>query len=302
MTPPQFRLGLVGYGEVGHALGAGMRSAGNTHVVAYDIAWLDSPYSGQIRAHADADGVRLVESPEMLARESDFIIAVTPGSKSVAAASAIAGFLTSEHTYVDIASSTPRVKVEVARVLANSGAAVADGGIVGTPLRDGHRLPIVASGPAAERFRDIMNPWGLRIEVVGTEIGAGSAFKIVRSVVMKGLEALLVECGLASARYGIQDEVFASISAWMDTGPFMDTVTFLLRTNVIHAQRRSEEMEMSASALEEIGIEPIMTRATVRRLTDIAAMGLKEHFDGKVPDDHRVALAAVEARLGSSRP
>ena len=302
MAPPQIRLGLVGYGEVGHAIGSGMRGEGNEDVVAYDIAWREGPFQERIRTNAERAGVALVSSPEELAREAAFIIAATPGSQSVAAATAIAPFLTARHFYVDIASATPAVKRDVARVLASSGALVADGGIVGTPLRDGHRLPIVASGPAAGAFRDTLNPWGMRVEVVGEAIGAGSGLKIVRSVVMKGLEALLVECGLASARYGIQDEVFASIAQWMDTEPFMKTVSFLLRTNVIHAERRSEEMIMSAAALEDVGIEPIMTRATIRRLSDIAAMGLKKHFEGEVPTDHRTAVAAIDERLGSPIP
>lgn len=297
MERRQIRLGLVGYGEVGSGLGLGLRTEGLQHVVAYDIAAFEGPFSGLIQKRANEAGVRLMRTRQELARESDILIAAVPGSECVVAAQPFASALDAHHVYVDIASATPTIKRRVGEVLAASGAQVADGGIMGSPLQDGHRVLIKGSGPAATTFAAALVPWGMRFDVVSDVLGAGSGIKIVRSVVMKGMEALFVECALGASRHGIEDDVFASIAEFMDARPFMETVKFLLRTEVIHAARRAEEAEMSAEALEEVGVEPIMTRATKQVLQRSAGMRLKEHFKGIVPDDYKTAVAAIDKAL-----
>jgi 3-hydroxyisobutyrate dehydrogenase-like beta-hydroxyacid dehydrogenase len=293
----QIRLGLIGYGEVGGAIGHGLRAQGLEHVVAYDIDAFDGTFSALIQERAGEAGVRLMRTPRELAQEADVIIVAVPGSECVDAAKAFAGALDAHHVYVDIGSATPRVKETVGAVLSPSGAQVADGGIMGSPLNDGFRILIKGSGPAAQTFADALNPWGMRYDVVSDVLGAGSGIKIIRSVVMKGMEALFVECALGASRYGIEDAVFESISEFMDARSFMETVKFFLRTDVIHAGRRAEEAAMSAEALEEVGIEPVMTRSTSAVLQRSADMRLKEQFKGIVPDDYKLAVKAIDDKL-----
>jgi 3-hydroxyisobutyrate dehydrogenase-like beta-hydroxyacid dehydrogenase len=297
MERRQVRLGLIGFGEVGNGIGSGLRKEGLESVAAYDIAAFEGPFAELIQGRARAAGVELVRSPEALAQAADYIIAVTPGSECVVAAESVAPYLDEHHRYLDIASATPTVKQAVGTVLERGGALVGDGGIMGSPLNDGHAVLVKISGPAATEFHEAFVPWGMRLDVVGTALGAGSGIKIVRSVVMKGMEALFIECALASGRLGIQDEVFASISEFMDARPFFETVKFLLCTDVIHSERRAEEAAMSADALVEAGIEPVMTRATSAVLQRSADMRLKEHFGGEVPKDHKVAVAAIDRSL-----
>jgi 3-hydroxyisobutyrate dehydrogenase-like beta-hydroxyacid dehydrogenase len=168
---------------------------------------------------------------------------------------------------------------------------------MGSPLENGFRVPILASGPAAEAFRDLMAPWGMRIELVGERVGVASGIKIIRSVVAKGLEALLVECALGARRYGIDEAVLASFGKFMDQRPFVETANLLLVTNVIHAERRAEEAAMSADALAEIGVEPIMTRSTAERLRWVANLGMKAYFSGAAPRHYQEAIDAIETRL-----
>src|SRR2546423_1860954 len=82
--------------------------------------------------------------------------------------------------------------------------------IIGAPLQDGFRVPLIASGEAAPAFRGLMVPWGMNVTVVGDALGAASGIKILRSVLIKGFEALVVECALGCARYGIREDVFRS--------------------------------------------------------------------------------------------
>ena len=291
----QHRLGFIGYGEIGSTLGAGLRGAGLEEVASYDSGAFDGPYATLIQERARAAGVVLLRSPAELAARSDILVGVTPGSASVASATDFMPHLQARHLFIDIASATPKVKQAVAAALEGSGARVADGSIVGTP-KDGLALPILASGPAAEAVRDALAPWGMRIDPVGPELGTASAIKILRSVLIKGIEALLDEMLLGARRYGLDDAVLASASKTL-ARPFPELAAGLLTTGVIHAKRRAEEAGMAAEALADVGIDPIMTRSTEARLQWVEALGLKEHFGGRVPETWQQALEAIEVRL-----
>lgn len=297
MDRRQIRLGLIGYGEVGRGIAAGLRSAGLETVAAYDTGAFEGAFSILKQEHARAAGVEIAESPEALALRADYIVSVVPATACAAAADAIAGHLGPRHAYLDLVSATPAVKLRIAENLSRNGVGVADGGIMSSPLHDGHRILIKVSGPAAQAFSDSLGPWGMRIEIVGQTLGAATGIKILRSVVMKGLEALLHECAVGSERYGIRAEVLETISEFMDERPFAETAKFLLRSGVIHAGRRAGEAAMATEALAEAGVDAVMTRATAQTLRTIADLGLKEHFGGIVPDDHECAVAAVDRAL-----
>jgi 3-hydroxyisobutyrate dehydrogenase-like beta-hydroxyacid dehydrogenase len=293
----QIQLGILGFGEVGQGIGTGLRAEGLEHVAAYDIGAFAGPFSALKQACAREAGIALLGSPVELAAGADLIIIAVPAANSEEAAGSIADDIDARHLYFDLVSTTPAVKVRQAERLAAKGALIADGGIMSSPLHDGHRIIIKASGPGAARAHDLLTPWGMRIEVVSDKLGAATGIKILRSVVMKGLEALLHECAIGAERYGIREEVLETTAEFMDSRPFAETAKFLIRSGMIHAGRRSGEAEMAAEALKEVGIEPIMTDATTRMLARVADLGMKEHFGNVVPDDWHEAVAAVDAAL-----
>jgi 3-hydroxyisobutyrate dehydrogenase-like beta-hydroxyacid dehydrogenase len=291
VNPP--RLGLFGYGEVGHGLALGLRAAGLASIAAYQRM----PHSALTQERARASGVRLVSTSAELADVADLILAVTQGSEALNAARSIQNALRAHHCYVDLASATPRTKREIGEVLAPSSARVADGAIEGSPLEHQHRFPVIVSGPGAAFFAEAMTPWGMRIAVVGEELGKAAAIKGLRHILMKGQIALLVECAVAAKRYGIRDEVLASVAEWYDALPFMTNASRVLRTTTVHAARRAEEAGMARAILEELGLEPVMTRATVTLLDRIAKLELRERLGGVPPESHEAALDLMEGVL-----
>lgn len=291
----QVRLGLVGYGEIGSTLGAGLRKAGLDAIFSYDKYAFDGPYSALIQKRAEEAGVTLVRSQQELADAADVIVSVTPGSVSLDSAAAFASCLTARHMFVDFASATPKIKIGVAQTLISTGALIGDASIEGTP-KNGYAMPILSSGPAGERLRDLLNPWGMRIEFVGAELGRASGIKILRSVLIKGIEALTDEMMLAARHYGIDEIVLASASKTL-ARPWMDTVESLIPSGVIHAKRRAEELDMSAEAVADAGIEPVMARAVAARLRWKAELGLKDQFNGIEPPDHKAAIDAIVAKM-----
>ncbi len=292
MTDPvQFRLGLVGYGEIGSTLGRGLRRAGLASISSYDKLAFDGPYASLIQERAREAGVELVRSNQELADRSDLVFSVTPGIASADSAAAFAPCLTDRHTFLDFASATPKIKVGVADALARTGALLGDGSIEGTPLQ-GHAMRMLSSGPAGERVRDLLVPWGMQIEYVGPAVGTASGIKILRSVLMKGIEALTDEMLLAARHYGVDEIVLASAARTL-ARPWMDTVQSLMPSGAIHAKRRAEELDMSAEAVRDAGVDPIMATAVAARLRWKADLGLKEHFDGVTPPSYKEALDAM---------
>jgi 3-hydroxyisobutyrate dehydrogenase-like beta-hydroxyacid dehydrogenase len=300
MDRQQIRLGLIGYGEIGSTLGRGLRDEGLGEIASYDKYAFNGPFAELIQSRAAAAHVPLVRSPQELAARSDLLLGVTPGSASVESADAFAPHLTSDHLFVDLASATPNVKRSVGRIFGGSGAGIGDASIMGTPHADGYCLPILSSGPAAQAFRDLMNPWGLKIECVDGGLGAASGIKILRSVVMKGLEALLVECVLGARRYGIDQAVLESLAKFMDGRPFQQTANFLLTTDVIHAARRAEEAQMSLEALQEAGVDGRMTQATADKLAWVAGLNAKSWLGGVVPQGYTTAIESIEKLLAET--
>jgi 3-hydroxyisobutyrate dehydrogenase-like beta-hydroxyacid dehydrogenase len=291
----QFRLGLVGYGEIGSTLGKGLRGAGLQTITCYDKYAFDGPYADLIQSRAKEAGVKLVRSNQELADAADLIFSVTPGSASLESAAAFAPCLTRRHIFSDFASATPKIKKGVAERLGRTGALLGDGSIEGTPLQ-GYSMRMLSSGPSGERVRDHLVPWGMQIEFVGQDLGRASGIKILRSVLIKGIEALTDEMLLAARHYGIDEIVLASASKTL-ARPWMDTVHSLTPSGVIHAKRRAEELEMSAEAVQDAGIEPIMARAIAARLRWKEALGLKDHFKGTVPAGYKEALDAIEMKM-----
>jgi len=295
----QFRLGLVGYGEIGSTLGGGLRGAGLETIACYDKYAFDGPYADLIQSRAKEAGVTLVRSNQELADAADLIVSVTPGSASLESAEAFAPCLTSRHIFTDFASATPKIKMGVAERLAGTGALLGDGSIEGTPLQ-GYSMRMLSSGPAGERVRDMLVPWGMQIQFVGEKLGTASGIKILRSVLIKGIEALTDEMLLAARRYGIDEVVLASASKTL-ARPWMDTVESLTPSGVIHAKRRAEELEMSAEAVADAGIEPLMARAIAARLRWKEGLGLKDHFKGVVPANYKEALDAIEMKMAEKK-
>jgi 3-hydroxyisobutyrate dehydrogenase-like beta-hydroxyacid dehydrogenase len=299
-TRQQFHLGLVGFGEIGQAFGTALHANGLQHIRAFDplltgVDAASSPAAQAMRDCARAAQIRLVESHEELACESQVILSATPGAYTVLAAKALGPHLRAHHLILDLASCTPALKCEAAAIVAESGASFVDGAIVGASSH-GLGRRILTSGKAAARCRELLSPWQMNIDVLSGEVGSASAVKILRSIIMKGMEALVMECLLASTRYGITADVVASLESSFQK-PFSVLANSLAAGDVIHAARRAEEVEMSAQTLIEVGLDPIVTRAVAERLRWVGRLGLTTHFEGQRPAGYREAIAAIEQAL-----
>ncbi|HEY1758066.1 MAG TPA: DUF1932 domain-containing protein [Bryobacteraceae bacterium] len=285
------RVGFVGFGEAGYHIAKGLRGAGLAGTFAYDI-----DNGERVRRRARDSQTQLVGSNAALAEACDVIFCAVTADQALHAAEHTALFLESRHFYCDVNSVSPQMKQAIGRAVTPLGAKFVEGAMMAPVPPHAHRVPMLLGGEAAPEFAAMLAPFGVRMDVVSTDqIGRAAAVKMFRSVVYKGLEALMFECVMGASQYGAEPRVFASLNESFPGIDFQKLADYMIGRVVIHGERRAREMEEVAATLRELGIEPMMAEATVRRMDWAADLGLKERFGGEFPKTYQEVLDAISA-------
>jgi 3-hydroxyisobutyrate dehydrogenase-like beta-hydroxyacid dehydrogenase len=211
------------------------------------------------------------------------------------AANEAAPHLTAHHLYADLNSVSPALKQEIEAVISKAGARFVEVAVMAPVQPYGHRVPMLLGGPAATSFAETMAPFGMRLELLpsSAEIGSAAAVKMCRSIVVKGLEALMVECVLGATRFGAAGLVFASLNESFPGIDWKTLADYMTNRVVVHGERRAREMEEVAETLRAIGIEPIMAEATARRQGWSARLGLRSRFGPDGPSTYGQMIEAL---------
>jgi 3-hydroxyisobutyrate dehydrogenase-like beta-hydroxyacid dehydrogenase len=289
---------LIGFGEAGQALATGLKGEGAGRIAAWDILFPDAARGAPLRAAAGRLGVRIAADCPDAVRGADVVIsAVTASSNLAAAESALAG-LSAAQFYLDVNSVSPGRKREASRVIGDR-ARFVDTAVMAPVLPLMHKTPMLLAGPHAADLLPLMQHCGMKVDLAGADVGAASGMKMVRSVMIKGLEALSEECFLAARAAGVEDRLIASLTQTFPTLDWAKIADYNLERMASHGIRRAAEMREVAQTLEELGVEPLMTRGTIERQQRTGDAKLKERFGGKVPEDrHAILKALKEAAKG----
>ena len=245
---------FIGFGEAGQAIASGLREAGVERMSAWDILFPDAE-GEKLRQAGAAIGVRCAPAAAAVAA-ADLVISAVTAASSVEAAQSVKAHLAGSRFFLDINSVSPGRKQETAKLLGDA-ARYVDVAVLAPIYPARHRTPMLLAGPHAGRRSDARRTRHAR-DVAGAEIGAAAAIKMVRSVMIKGIEALTLECFLAAARAGVVEQVAASMK---NNYPGLDwaKIAYNLERMAAHGERRAAEMEESADTLRELGVEPLMT-------------------------------------------
>lgn len=165
-----------------------------------------------------------------------------------------------------------------------------------------HRVPILASGSGAVRFKELMQPYGMQIDCLGEKPGKASGLKMFRSIFMKGLVALLIEMLMAARRYDAEDTILQSISETLDQNIFTETVRTIFTKGITSAERMAHEMEDVIETLQYLKLPVDMTRAVREKLAWCSRLGLREKFGGNIPETLDQALSALEDGAARIKP
>ena len=282
---------FIGFGEAGQALAAGLRDAGVNTVAAWDILF-PSPDGQRLCESANQMGVRRGTSVGDAVRGADLIVAAVTAASSLEAAEQAKPFLRPDQYFLDINSVSPGRKQETARAM-DGHARYVDVAVMAPVHPARHQTPALLAGPHAASLEPILTGLDMRVSVAGADIGAAAAIKMVRSVMVKGLEALTLECFLAARRAGVEEQIFASLGKSYPGLDWGKQVEYNLERMANHGTRRAHEMEEVADTLRELGIDPHMTAGTIRRQQEMGDLGKREPLRSAVPQGRTAMLDAV---------
>jgi 3-hydroxyisobutyrate dehydrogenase-like beta-hydroxyacid dehydrogenase len=286
-------IALIGFGEAGAAIARGLcapdgwrslsRPGDNRprRLIAVDTA-LDVDDRGRaLGSEARRLGVDIAGGYTAALGEADLVFCAVPGEDALEAATAAAPLLRPGALYLDLCTITGVMAGQDRAVIEAAGARYVDVAVMGGFFSHGHKAPMILAGADAEATAAWMKGHGFGVSVLGPKPGSASAVKMLRSVMLKGIETLAVESLVAARRQGLLEEVLACY-ADLDLVPFRQYAATLLQTHIVHARRRSEEMELVERTLLETGVEPLMTRAIARSHRRTVDAGIAP-ADGKVP-------------------
>jgi 3-hydroxyisobutyrate dehydrogenase-like beta-hydroxyacid dehydrogenase len=289
------RIGFVGFGEAAYHIAKGLRQPGIESITAFDIKLTDT-----VRRRARETETRLAATNQELASSCDLMMSAVTADHAAAAAEQNAPYLSASHIYADLNSVSPGLKQSIARLIARTGARFAEIAMMAPVPPYGHKVPMLAGGDGAPLFLEKLAPFGISAEIVSSEVGPASATKMFRSIMVKGMEALITECVLGATRYNADERVFASLAESFPGMDWKKLADYMVGRVVLHGERRAREMEEVADTLRELDIEPIMAEAIVRRMDWSVEAGLKQSFGGEAPKSYReVVEAAAKKPVGA---
>ena len=275
------RIGLIGYGEVGKIFSAGLKGqTGVGSVGAWDLKFAEPATCERERAHAAQAGIEAHGSAQALCAASDLVISAVTASSTLAVAEQAAPHLRPGALFLDLNSASPGTKQECARLIEDAGAHYVEAGVMTSVPPYGIRVPMLLGGVRAAELAERLNGWGMDAKPVSEQLGIASAIKMCRSVMIKGLEALVIESYTAARAYGVEDQVLPTLQ---ETFPGIDWSAqgaYFFSRVAQHGQRRAEEMRESARTVQEAGFEPFMARAIADKQQWVADQARAGVFSG----------------------
>lgn len=272
-------LAVIGFGEAGRtfASAGGWGSAAQV----FDRLTASSDHRQAKQDDYAAAGVSGRETLGEALSGADAVISLVTADQALAVATEAAQSIAPGALYLDLNSVAPETKRAAARAIEAVGAHYVDVAVMSPVQPAALSAPLLVSGAKAEAAAERLAALGFtKVRVVGFEIGRASSIKMIRSVMIKGLEALTAECVLAASGAGVLDEVVSSLDASWPGADWGGRADYNLDRMMIHGTRRSAEMEEVVRTLDDLGVGSDMSQGTVVRQARIGALGLKAPPEG----------------------
>ncbi len=293
--PLRWRIGLVGYGEVGRILAEDLRARG-VAVCAHDLK-LDGAAAAPLREHARVAPGR----PVRLARRTGRAAAIWSSAPSPPARRCRSRWRVPRRSVparwlLDFNSASPGAKRRAAGAIDGAGGRYVEGAVMTSIPPYRIRVPLLLGGPAAAELVPALTALGFDASVASERLGVASATKMCRSVMIKGLEAMVIESFTAARAHGVEDAVIASLH---ETFPGIDWEAqgaYFFQRAIEHGRRRSEEVREVAETVREAGLEPWSATGTAERQAWVADLADAGIFGARgTPDFARSADWRTEA-------
>lgn len=300
---PPDGIAFIGFGEAASAFRSGWRQLFPALAIgAYDIK-TDDP-SEAVRAAKWADyeaaGIDGRASPGEALAETAAVFSLVSADQSLAAATGAASAIAPGTFYFDCNSCAPGTKRKAARLIDGAGGRYVDVAVMAPVHPQLHRTPLLVGGPHAGAALPVLGRLDMDAKLVPGEVGTASAIKMTRSIMIKGLEALVLECVLAGRKAGIDAAVLDSLDASFPGFDWKKRAAYMLERVVTHGIRRAAEMREVALTVEGLDLEAAMSAATAGWQQRIGDLALSSEKIG-AGDYRRLADAILDA-IATAQP
>lgn len=259
------RVAIIGFGEAGGIFAKDLAKR-EMHISVFDILFDSHRQRQPMLKKAEVCGVAAARSIKECLYKSELVISAVTASSALEVAKAAARILGKGQLFLDINSVSPGMKRKAAGYIARTGARYIEAAVMSAVPKQRLQVPMLLGGPHAFETAPSLQRIGMNVTPVSGQLGVASAVKMCRSVIVKGLEALVTESLFAARMYGAEDRVLASLAATFPAMGWEDQLPDYLISRVAeHGRRRAVEMCEVAQTLEHVGIEPMMALATARR-------------------------------------
>jgi 3-hydroxyisobutyrate dehydrogenase-like beta-hydroxyacid dehydrogenase len=273
--PKRWQIGLIGYGEVGRILAEDLRKQ-DIKVGAYDIK-LGGDQQAALREHAAKFDVALADSHAELARSADFMISAVTASQAVPVAQACMAAIKQGSWFLDFNSASPGAKQRAAALIDGAGGRYVEGAVMTSVPPYRIKVPLLLGGGSARELAPLLVTLGFDAKVASDELGVASAVKMCRSIVIKGMEAMVIESFTTARAYGVEDAVLASLAETFPGINWEKQGAYFFQRVIEHGRRRAEEVREVAETVREAGLTPWSAQGTAERqawVADLADSGL----------------------------
>jgi 3-hydroxyisobutyrate dehydrogenase-like beta-hydroxyacid dehydrogenase len=286
---------LVGFGEAGQHIGGGLAAKG-LRICAYDIRHNEPALVDA----ATKSGVEFSGSPSVV-EGATLVFSLVTASSAIDAARAAAKHLKAGQTYIDFNSVSPATKRAVADAIASSGARFIEAAIMAPVPGPNEKVPLLLSAPGADETAARLTRIGMKTEIAGDRIGDASLSKMLRSIFIKGIEALMLESLVAARHVGIEERILDSVQKTLPGINWRELSAYNLERTATHGKRRTAEMFESAATVRELGLDPFVTEGIAKRIEwSYAKLKDAKWAQGR-PETYEEVLDILEAALRAEK-
>jgi 3-hydroxyisobutyrate dehydrogenase-like beta-hydroxyacid dehydrogenase len=259
---------LIGYGEVGRILAEDLRRQGRA-VTAFDLK-LSGNAAMPLREHAQRHGVHLAASHADAVASADLVVSAVTASQAVSVAESCAPALPRGCFFLDFNSASPGAKIRAAECVNAQGGRYVEGAVMTSIPPYRIKVPLLLGGPDAAALLPQLGPLGFAARVTSEKLGVASATKMCRSVMIKGLEAMVIESFTTARHYGVEDAVIASLAETFPAIDWEKQGAYFFQRVIEHGRRRAEEVREVAVTVREAGLDPFSAGGTAERQAWVA--------------------------------
>lgn len=258
------RIAFIGFGEAAEAFALGWGRDIATRCHGFDVKSGFPDLAAQPEARAGGAGVALGPDRQTALTGAGAVFCLVTADRAVEAAEQAVPWLEAGAFWFDGNSCSPGAKRRAAALVEGAGARYVDVAIMAPVYPKLHRTPLLIAGPHAKAAARILAALGMEARIAGEMVGDASSIKMIRSVMVKGLEALTAECLLAARRAGVDEQVLTSLQASHPGWDWPFQAAYNLERMMVHGRRRAAEMQEVAATLAELGLPNGLASATAK--------------------------------------